>query len=163
MPKESPTMSSLWTGPQNPCSGAGQATAVPTQPWQGALVSRPPGPPVPQCPHPQGRQGNTGRAQPHTGPGHWCCPPSREQGGMAARHLPPGTMSFGGIRGAPGAATAAGIPQHSAWDLGTSWHPVPNLKPSRNQGGMPRRRGSPACPREGGQGEAVRGLGELWQ
>jgi len=155
MPKESPTTSSLWAGPQNPRSGAGQAAAVPTQPWLGALVSSPPGIPVPRHRGPQ-----AGRAQPGTGPGNRCCPRSCERVGTAARHLPPQDEVFGG---APGAATVAGTRQHSAWDLGTRWHLVPDLKPTGSRGGPRGEGGTPAGLEEEGEGRLWGGSGGLWQ
>lgn len=163
MPKESPTTSSLWAGPQNPRGGAGQAAAMPTRPWRGALVSSPtspPEPPVPRRPCPQGWQGDTGRAQPRTGPGSRCCPRSRERGGTVARHLPPGAVAFSGTGGAPRAATVVGTPQHSAWDLGTRWRLVPNLKPTDIQGDTPRRSGDPGRTQRRTE---RRGCGGLWR
>lgn len=100
---------------------------------------------MPWCPCPQGWQGNVGRAQPHMGRAtrDRCC----ERGGTAARHLPPGAVTCGGIKGVPGAVTVVGTPQHSAWDLGTRRHLLPDLKPTRIQGDTPSRRGDPGRPR----------------
>lgn len=115
MPKESPNTSSLWTGPQNPRNRAGQAAAVPTRPWWGALVSSSPqGPPCPCVPVP--RAGRVTRAG---------LSPPRDQGTGAARAAVsewgrwhdtphPGPWCWVGIGGAPGAGTAGGTPQHGA-------------------------------------------------
>lgn len=161
MPKESPNTSSLWTGPQNPRNRAGQAAAVPTRPWWGALVSSSPrGPPCPSIPIPKaGRVTQAGLS------------PPRDQGTGAARAAvsewgrwhdtpPPGAVVLGWHQRSPrGWHRGRDTP---AWCLGpgNKVASVPDLKPTGIQGGTPKRRGDPSRPQ---RRRARRGCGELRQ